>query len=154
MAFDADKTKLIWVPLKKPDVKEQPILVFEDQDVSFTLELLEDLGILFVSTLPWTPILKKGDMMHTAVLSVSKKGPKAHLKFTKALAYQTYTQPFQMYGSQTWFPSKTNIEKLEKLQSSVTSWMSRETSYKCHLSHLKLLPISLLFQLSDIIFLH
>ena len=59
MAFDADKTRLIWVPLKKPDVKTQPILVFEDQDVSFTLEQVEDLGILFVSTLPWTPHIEK-----------------------------------------------------------------------------------------------
>ena len=57
-----------------------------------------------------------------------------------------------MYDTQIWFPNRTNIEKLEKIQSSVARWISRETSYKNRLIYLHLLPISLLLQLSDIIF--
>ena len=33
MVFNADKTRLMWFSFKKPDVKEQPIVVFEDEDV-------------------------------------------------------------------------------------------------------------------------
>ena len=58
MVSIADETKLIWFSLEKPDVKEQPILVFEDEDVSITFEQVKDLGILFVSTFSWTLILK------------------------------------------------------------------------------------------------
>ena len=51
MVFNADKTKLIWFSLEEPDVKAQPILVFEDEDVSFAFEPVKDLGIVLVSTL-------------------------------------------------------------------------------------------------------
>ena len=33
MGLIADKTKLIWFSLERPDVKEQPIVLFEDEDV-------------------------------------------------------------------------------------------------------------------------
>ena len=73
MVFNADKTKLIWFSLKTPDVKEQPILVFEDEDVSFSFEPVKDLGFLFGSTLPWTLHIEKKYMMPMAVLSISKE---------------------------------------------------------------------------------
>ena len=72
MVVNADKTILIWFSFKKPDVKEQPVVVSENEDVSSTLEPVKDLGILFASTLFWTTILKKEYTMPTAILSISK----------------------------------------------------------------------------------
>ena len=74
MVFNADKTKHILFSLKKPDVKELPKVVFEDENVSFAFEPVKDLGILFVSTLSWTPPIEtRIHMMPTTVLSISKE---------------------------------------------------------------------------------
>ena len=59
MVFIADKTKLIWFSLKTPDVKEQPILVFEDEYVSFYFEPFKDLSFHFASTLSWILRIEK-----------------------------------------------------------------------------------------------
>ena len=75
MVFKAGKTKLRWFSLKKSDVKEQPIIVFEDEDVSFTFEPVEDPGILFASTLYWTPTLKKINDAYGHFINLKKVSP-------------------------------------------------------------------------------
>ena len=52
-------------------MKEQPIVVFEDEDVSFTLESIKDLGILFFSTLSWIPPIEKRIHVAYGHLSIS-----------------------------------------------------------------------------------
>ena len=56
-----------------------------------------------------------------------------------------------MYGSNTWFPNVTDIQKLENFQSRMSKWMICKSGYKNRLTYLNLLPISLLYQLHDII---
>ena len=77
------------------------------------------------------PLIKK--KVHDAYghfINLKRSLPKLISSQQKSLAYQTYNQSFLVYGSQIWFPTKTNIEKLEKFQRSVTRWMSRETFIK------------------------
>ena len=156
MVFNADKTKLKWFSLKKPDVKQHHILVFEDEDTSVTFEPVKDLGILFVSSLSPVPLKLKKRLLdaYCGFINLIKSLPKLISSQQKTLAPQTYFQPFLMYGFQIWFPNKSNIDKPEKLRSSVARWMSRETSYNSSLINLYLFLISLLFQLSDTILFH
>ena len=85
MVFKADRTKLIWFSLRKPDVKEQPKLDFEDEDVSFIFELVKDLGILFVSTLSCLPSPHTDKRIYDAYdrFNNLKESPEAYLKSTK-----------------------------------------------------------------------
>ena len=83
--------------LETSDVKEQSILVFEDEDVSFTFEPVKDLGILFVSTLSWTPHVVK--TLHDAYgrfINLKRSFQKLISSQQKALAYKTYIQQFLM----------------------------------------------------------
>ena len=117
MDFTADKTKLIWFSLKKPDVEEQPILVFEDEDGSLIFEPVKDLSIRFGSTFSWTLIFKKE--IHEAygrLINLKRSLPKLISSQQKAFAYETYIQPLLINGSRIWFPNKTNIEKLKTLR--------------------------------------
>ena len=73
-------------------MKEQPKVVFEDEDVSFTFEPVKDLGILFVSTLYWTPHSEK--RIHDAYghfINLKRSLPKLISSQQKALAYKTYS---------------------------------------------------------------
>ena len=40
-------------------MEEQPVVVFEDEDVSVTFKPVKSLGFFFVSTLSWTPQIEK-----------------------------------------------------------------------------------------------
>ena len=99
-------TKCPWFSLKTPDVKEQPKIVFEDADVSFTFETVKDLGILFVSSLSCTPHLEKRIYdAYGRFINLKRSLPKLISSQQKALACQTYIQPFPMDG----LPIKTII---------------------------------------------
>ena len=55
-----------------------------------------------------------------------------------------------MYASTVWFPSKTDMAKLEVFQCRISRWLSPKEHYFDRLVECQLLPLSLRFQLNDI----
>ena len=89
MVFNAHKTKLKWFSLKNTDLMEQPVVVFEDQDVSSTFEPVQDLGILFVSTLSWTLHIEKGKQdAYGRFINLIRSLPESFSSQQKTLAYK------------------------------------------------------------------
>ena len=66
-----------------------------------------------------------------------------------------YHVPIISYASQTWYPNKAQLRQLERVQKQATSWITNnfKMSYTERLKFLKLLPLSIYFELHDILYL-
>ena len=63
--------------------------------------------------------------------------------------------PIISYASQTWYPNKAELRQLERVQKRATSWITNnfKMSYTERLKFLQLLPLSMYFELHDILYL-
>ena len=159
MQFKFSKTKLIWFTLKRKDIKEQPLCVFGGEDISFTRKPVVDLGISFCYNLSWTEHIKsKACQAHGRFISIKRNLPNNLSTSQKASGflyicsiYVLYIRPLILYGTTVWFANRTNWEKLESFQSRVTRWITSYDTYKERLIQSNILPLSLLFQLEDLL---
>ena len=152
---NADKTMLIWFSFKKPDVKEQPIVFFENEDVSSTLEPVKDLGVYFASTLSWTSILKKNARCLRPFYQ-SQKSPKANLKSTKSSWLPNLHSTIPIVWLSNLFPIKSGqiLRNSKSFRALLPGGCLVRNLIKAAWFVQIFFPILLLFQLSDIIFLH
>ena len=73
---------------------------------------------------------------------------------TKLNAYVGYVVPVISYASQVWYPSKTEMREIERVQQKATTWiLNYSIGYKERLRTLKILPLSMYIELHDILFL-
>ena len=152
MQFNFSKTSFFWFTLKKNDIKEQPLCVFGGEDISFTRKPVVDLGIGFCYNLSWTEHIKsKVCKAHGRFISIERNLPTNLSTSQKASVYVLYIRPLILYGTTVWFANRTNLEKLESFQSRVTRWITSYDTYKERLIHSNILPLSLLFQLEDLL---
>ena len=152
MQFNFSKTSLIWFTLKRKDIKEQPLCVFGGEDISFTRKPVVDLGISFCYNLSWTEHIKsKVCKDHGRFISIKRNLPNNLSTSQKASVYVLYIRPLILYGTTIWFANRTNLEKLESFQSRVLRWITSYDTYKERLIQSNILPLSLLFQLEDLL---
>ena len=152
MQFNFSKTSLIRFTLKRKDIKEQPLCVFGGEDISFTRKPVMDLGIGFCYNLSWTEHIKsKVCKAHGRFISIKRNLPINLSTSQKASVYVLYIRPLILYGTSVWFANRTNLEKLESFQSRVTRWITSYDTYKERLIQSNILPLSLLFQLEDLL---
>ena len=78
--------------------------------------------------------------------------PNTHWQ-TKITLFKSYIFSTVLYASEIWCPSKTDLTRLELLQSRVLKWAFPGSNYKERLSKTKMLPISLEIQLRSLILL-
>ena len=67
---------------------------------------------------------------------------------SKLNLYCGYIVPIISYASQNWYPNKTELRQLERVQKLATSWITNnfKMSYTERLKFLKLLPLSMYFE--------
>ena len=66
---------------------------------------------------------------------------------TKLNAYTGYVVPVISYASEVWYPTKTDLSDIERIQKSATQWILDNTiPYKERLKELNILPLSLYFE--------
>ena len=152
MQFNFSKTSLIWFTPKRKDIKEQPLCVFAGENISFTRKPVVDLGIGFCFNLSWTEHIKsKVCKAHGRFISIKRNLPNNLSTSQKSSVYVLYIRPLILYGTTVWFANRTNLEKLESFQSRVTRWITSYDTYKERLIQSNILPLSLLFQLEDLL---
>ena len=152
LQFNFSKTRLMWFTLKRKDIKEQLLCVFGREDISFTRKQVVDFGICFCSNLFWTEHIKsKVFKAHGRFISIKRNLPNNLSTSQKASVYVLYIRPLILYGTTVWFAIRTNLEKLESFQSRVTRSITSYDTYKERLIQSNILPLSLLFQLEDLL---
>ena len=69
--------------------------------------------------------------------------------------YCGYIVPIISYALQTYYPNKTELRQLERVQKRATSWITNnlKMSYNERVKFLKLFPLSMYFELHDIMYL-
>ena len=119
-----------------------------------TAKTQKDLGILMCDNLSWSVnaencISKAMGAFYKIKRNISKK---TSLK-SKLNINCGYVVPIKSYASQKWYPNKAELRQLERLQKRATSWITNnfKISYTERLKILKLLPLSMYFELHDIL---
>ena len=112
----------------------------------------KDLDILMCAYLSWSVnaencISKAMRAFYKIKRNISKK---TSLK-SKLNLYCGYIVPIKSYASQTWY---AELRQLERVQKRATSWITNnfKMSYTERLKFLKLLPLSMYFELHDILY--
>ena len=73
---------------------------------------------------------------------------------TKLNAYIGYVVPVLTYASQVWYPSKTDMKSIEKIQQKATKWIcGGNDEYHQRLETLKILPLSMYMEMHDVLYL-
>ena len=72
---------------------------------------------------------------------------------TKVNGYVGYVVPVVSYASQIWKPNKTEAKEIEKIQKRATAWILNtwDMKYKDRLRKLNLLPLTINFELHDVL---
>ena len=111
-----------------------------------------DLGIGFCYNLSGTEHIKsKVCKVHGRFISIKGDLPNNLSTSQKASVYVRYIRPLILNGATVWFANRTNLEKLESFQSRVSRWLTSYDTYKERLIQSNILPLSLLFQLEDLL---
>ena len=97
---------------------------------------VKDLGLTISSNLSWSSHIELKVKSAYSIFSNLKR----------SLFFKSYILSTVLYASEIWCPSKTDLARLELLQSRVLKWAFPGSNYKERLSKAKVLPISLEIQ--------
>ena len=115
---------------------------------------VKDLGLTINSNLSWSSHIElKVISAHSIFYNLKRSMPPNTHWHTKITLFKSYILSTVLYASEIWCPSKTDLTRLELLQSRVLKWAFPGSNYKERLSHAKMLPISLEIQLRSLILL-
>ena len=130
MQFNAAKTQFLFIG-KEP---HSPLLFNEKENNSS--EFVKDLGIYVFCKLTWC-LKSCYNTFHQL-----KPNLPVHLNISlKSKLYKTFILPVLLYASEFWYPSKSDLDKLERFQKCVSRWAVSATGYQNRLLILKVLPI-------------
>ena len=117
------------------------------------VKVQKDLGVLISNDLSWkencnlrrTKSLKSLWILKRSIYF--KSTTKAKLK-----AYTGYVVPVILYAREVWYPTKTDLSNIERIQKSATQWILNITiPYKERLKELIFLPLSMYFELNSLL---
>ena len=109
------------------------------------VKVQRDLGVLISNDLSW----KENRNLRWTKSLKSLWFLKRNISFkstTKAKlnAYTGYVVPVISYECEVWYPTKTDLSNIERIQKSATQWILNNTiPYKERLKELNLLPLSI-----------
>ena len=69
----------------------------------------------------------------------------------KLNAYTGYVVPVISYACEVWYPTKTDLSNIERIQKKATQWILNTIPYKEKLKELNLLPLSMYFELHSLL---
>ena len=134
MQFNADKTRFLFIG-KEP---HSPLLFLRKKINSS--EFVKDLGIYVTCKLTWSHhVTEKLKICYNTFHQLKLNLP-GHLNISlKSNLYKTL--PVLLYASEIWYPSKSDLDKLERFQKRVSRWAVSASGYQNRLLILKVLPI-------------
>ena len=114
-----------------------------------------DLGLLLSNSLSWTENCTIRSSKSLRVLFKIRRNVSAHCNTQlKIHAYTGCVMPILTFCSQAYYPSVSSLKKLE-IQKHATVWFyGYNDNYKARLIRCNLLPVSLYFELHDVLYLH
>ncbi|MEL6989161.1 MAG: reverse transcriptase domain-containing protein, partial [Bacteroidota bacterium] len=125
---------------------------FLSNDIPGTTKV-KDLGVNISADLNWTyHIRSRIKAANINLLKLMRNIPRMTNSVVKLSLYRSYILSIVMYCSSVWSPGVMDLSCLEKLQSRATKWiMGRNSDYRSRLISLRILPVSLLLQLNDLV---
>ena len=116
---------------------------------------VKDLGLTISSNLSWSSQSELKVKSAYSIFYILKRSmpPNTHWH-TNITLFKSYILSTILYASEVWCPSKTDLTRLELLQSRVLKWAFSGSNYKERLSKAKRLRISLEIQLRSLILLN
>ena len=116
---------------------------------------VKDLGLTISSNLSWSSHIEfKVKSAYSIFYNLKRSKPPNNHWHTKITLFKSYILSTVLYASEIWCPSKTNLTRLELLQSRVLKWAFPGSNNKERLSKAKMLPILLEIQLRPLILLN
>ena len=116
---------------------------------------VKDLGLTISSNLSWSSYIElKVKPAYSIFDNLKRSMPPDTHSHTKITLFKSYILSTVFYASEIWCPSKTDLTRLELLQSRVLKWAFPGSNYKERLSKAIMLPISLEIQLRSLILLN
>ena len=150
MTFNLSKTKFIAFGKSSPGLS----LNIENTAIPAS-NTVKDLGLTISSNLSWSSHIElKVKSAYSIFYNLKRSMPPNSHWHTKITLFKSYILSTVLYASEIWYPSKTDLTRLELLQSRVLKWAFPGSNYKERLSKAKMLPISLEIQLRSLILLN
>ena len=114
-----------------------------------------DLGLIVSNKLTWNEnCSRRTSKAISALLQIKRSLTMKSSVTTRLNAYTGYVVPIVTYASQAWTPSRSNMEKLERVQKLATKWiLGTSKTYTERLKDLNLLPLNLCMEMHDILIL-
>ena len=153
-----------WLDLNKmqPNIKKSTILSIKGNlranmmsKTLSTVDTQKDLGLMVSSNLNWNEnCSRRASKAIKAFYQIKRSLTNKCTIQTKLNAYTGYVVQIATNASQAWYPSRNNMDQLERVQKLATKWiLCTNSHYKDRLAKLKLLPLSLYIEMHDILML-
>ena len=138
MTFNLSKTNFIAFG------KSSPRLSLNIQNTAIPASnTVKDLGLTISSNLSWSSHIElKVKPAYSIFHNLKRSMPPNTYWHTKITLFKSYILSTVLYASEIWCPSKTDLTRLDLLQSPVLKWAFPGSNYKERLSKAKKLPIS------------
>ena len=145
--FNAAKTQFFVIG-KEP----HSLLLFDEKEI-ISSEFVKDLGIYFSCKLTWSHhVTEKLKTCYNTFHQLKPNLP-GHLNISlKSKLYKAFILPGLLYASETWYPSKSDLDKLERFQKRVSRWAVSASGYQNRLLIIKVLPFKHAIELKDVMF--
>ena len=121
-----------------------------------TVSSEKDLGIIISTSLKWSEHITCICGKSNRVLSMLKRNSARRLHWRQRLnMYKSMVLPILSYGFCVWSLSKADMKSLEQVQRRASDWILGypELNHKQRLFALNILPLSMYFQISDLLML-
>ena len=150
MTFNLSKTNFIAFGKSSPGLS----LNLENTAISAS-NTVKDLVLTISSNLSWLSHIElKVKSAYSIFNNLKRSMPPSTHWHTKDTLIKSYIFSTVLYASGIWCPSRTDLTRLELLQSRVLKWAFPGSNYKERLSKAKMLPISLEIQLRSLLLLN
>ena len=150
MTFSLSKTNFIAFGKSSPGLS----LNIENTAIPAS-NTVKDLGLTISSNLSWSNHIElKVKSAYSIFYNLKRSMPPNNQCHTKITLFKSYILSTVLYASESWCPSKTDLTRLELLQTRVLKWAFPGCNYQERLSKAKMLPISLEIQLRSLILLN
>ena len=119
------------------------------------LETQKDLGLVLTKSLTWHNNCQQRTKKALKALFSLKRNLSSNCSINvKINAFTGYVMPILTYCSQSWLPNNSCLRDMERVQKIATKWFyGSHIEYRERLLKCNLLPVSMYFELHDILYL-